>query len=433
MEIILLIIGLLIGFVIGFLYMKNHKPAVVEQDIHAHPVTIELRKSAERLTIDIKLEREEKEKHIRSLAASEQQVISMKDKLDSQVKEVQELRTQFHLEFQNLANRIFEEKSEKFTQHNKEQMDTVLNPFKEKLKDFETKVEKVYNDENKERINLKAEIRLLSEMNKQLSTDANNLATALKGSNKSQGNWGELILEKILERSGLQRGVEYDVQHSSSNIDDRTIRPDAVIHLPDGKHLVVDSKVSLIAFNSMIAADTDEDRLRYQRAHIESVRSHVKQLSDKKYHTAEGFVTPDFVLLFMPTEAGFSIALQGDPEMYNYAWDKQIIMVSPTTLLATLRTVANIWKQEKRTRNVEAIAEEGGKLYDKFVGFVEDLVSMGKSMKKSQTDYEEVMKKLTTGTGNLVNRAEKMRQLGAKTNKEINPRILERAEGEGNS
>ena len=180
----------------------------------------------------------------------------------------------------------------------------------------------------------------------------------------------------------------------------------------------------------MIAADNDEDRLRFQRAHIESVRSHVKLLSEKKYQTAQGLITPDFVLLFMPTEASFSIALQGDVELYNYAWDKQIVLVSPTTLLATLRTVANIWKQEKRTRNVEAIAEEGGKLYDKFVGFIEDLTKLGNSLKKSQEDYSEAMKKLTTGTGNLVNRAEKMKQLGAKTYKEINPKILERSEGD---
>ena len=303
----------------------------------------------------------------------------------------------------------------------------MLSPFRQKLTDFENKVEKVYKEENNERINLKAELKLLSDMNKQLSTDANNLASALKGSNKSQGNWGEMILEKILERSGLTAGQEYEVQTSDQNQDGRIIRPDVVVHLPEGKHIIIDSKVSLIAYNSMIAAGSDEERERYLKAHLESIRSHIKQLSEKNYATAKKLVTPDFVLLFMPIEAAFSAAMQLDSELYNYAWDKKVVLVSPTTLLATLRTVASIWVQEKRTRNAEEIALEAGKLYDKFSAFVDDLIDVGKRMDSAKGSYEEAMKKLTSGTGNLVGRAEKMRKLGARNQKDINPLLVERS------
>ncbi|MFM9985033.1 MAG: DNA recombination protein RmuC [Flavobacteriales bacterium] len=427
MLVLYIAIGLVAGFLIGYLYVNLRSQKIVEQQLQNHPITAELRSNLAKITTDLNNERNAKMELATALATSKAQLVALEEKLLSQLSEVKELKTQFQTEFQNLANRIFDEKSEKFQKQNRDQLDIVLSPFRQKLTDFENKVEKVYKEENNERINLKAELKLLSEMNKQLSTDANNLATALKGSNKSQGNWGEMILEKILERSGLQAGQEYEVQTSDQNQDGRIIRPDVVVHLPEGKHIIIDSKVSLIAYNSMIAAGSDEERERYLKAHLESIRSHIKQLSEKNYATAKKLVTPDFVLLFMPIEAAFSAAMQLDSELYNYAWDKKVVLVSPTTLLATLRTVASIWVQEKRTRNAEEIALEAGKLYDKFSAFVDDLIDVGKRMDSAKGSYEEAMKKLTSGTGNLVGRAEKMRKLGARNQKDINPLLVERS------
>ncbi len=428
MQIGLLIIGLVIGFLSAYFYLKLKAAQGIDDLIRQHPVTLELRNANDRLTTDIQKEREQKNQATNALAASEANMKSLQEKLLEQDRGIQKVREDFTKEFENLANRIFDDKSKRVTEQNKQQLDLVLNPLKEKLRDFENKVERVYNDENKERINLKAEIKLLSDLNKQLSSDANNLATALKGDNKSQGNWGELILEKIMERSGLVEGLEFKTQAHSTNEAEERIRPDIVVFLPDNKHLIVDSKVSLIAYNNMIAAENEEDRYRFQRAHIDSVRMHVKQLGEKNYHTARGFDSPDFVMLFMPIEAAFAAAMQADGELYNYAWDRKVVIVSPTTLLATLRTVASIWMQERRTKNAETIAEEAGKLYDKFQGFTEDLINLGKSMQKSQNEYAEAMKKLSEGKGNLVDRAEKIKELGAKTNKQLNQKLVERSQ-----
>jgi DNA recombination protein RmuC len=427
MEIIYLIIGLLLGAVVAYFYLSNESSQHLENNVQKHPVVSELKQSNERLRTEVEQMRKSERTQIAELASAIEQRNGMSKRMEEQAGEVAEIRNQFQKEFQNLANKIFDEKSEKFANQNKVQLDSLLNPFKDKLRDFESKVEKVYNEENKDRINLKAEIKLLSDMNKQLSNDANNLATALKGSNKSQGSWGELILEKILERSGLQNGIEFKKQNTSSNDDGDKIRPDIVVYLPDGKHIVIDSKVSLIAYNSMIAASDDIDRERFAKAHVDSFRSHVKLLGDKNYQTSKDYITPDFVLLFTPIEAAFGTAMQHDNELYNYAWDRRIIIVSPTTLLATLRTVASMWNQEKRTKNAEAIAEEAGKLYDKFVGFLDDLVDVGKKLDSAQKTYEDSMNKLYLGTGNLINRAQKMKKLGAKTTKEMNAKLAERA------
>jgi DNA recombination protein RmuC len=427
MEIIYLIIGLLMGAVVAYFYLSNESSQHLENNVQKHPVVLELKQSNERLRTEVEQMRKSERTQIAELASAIEQRNGMSKRMEEQAGEVAEIRNQFQKEFQNLANKIFDEKSEKFANQNKVQLDSLLNPFKDKLRDFESKVEKVYNEENKDRINLKAEIKLLSDMNKQLSSDANNLATALKGSNKSQGSWGELILEKILERSGLQNGIEFKKQNTSSNDDGDKIRPDIVVYLPDGKHIVIDSKVSLIAYNSMIAASDDTDRERFAKAHVDSFRSHIKLLGDKNYQTSKDYITPDFVLLFTPIEAAFGTAMQHDNELYNFAWDRRIIIVSPTTLLATLRTVASMWNQEKRTKNAEAIAEEAGKLYDKFVGFLDDLVDVGKKLDSAQKTYEDSMNKLYLGTGNLINRAQKMKKLGAKTTKEMNAKLAERA------
>jgi len=345
----------------------------------------------------------------------------LKEKLDSQESE---LRTKF----ENLANKILEEKSLKFTEQNRNNLDIILNPLKEKIKDFEQKVEIAYKAESAERNTLKGEIRSLVELNKKISEEANNLATALKGDNKQQGNWGEVVLEKILEVSGLIKDREYKTQFVTTNDEGDRIKPDVVIFLPDEKHIIIDSKVSLVAYDAFVNCAEEEDRARFKKAHIDSVRSHIKLLGEKNYQTASGLNTPDFILLFIPIESSFSVAIQADQDLFNYAWDRKIVIVSPSTLLATLRTVSSIWKQERQTRNALQIAEEGGKLYDKFVGFVEDLVKVGKKMDDAKKDYVEAMSKLTDGSGNLVRRAEKMKELGAKAGKSLPQQIIERAE-----
>jgi len=456
-TIVAVLVGLIIGAALAFFYAKsqsgsllstaNEKGRILEatvnelkQEIRNVTQSAETRLQEERKSAEAKLlqERtvaqaqlqEERKKvetlnHDYSKAKTENE--NNEKRLAEQKGELEQLNKKFTTEFENLANRILDEKSQKFTDQNRTNLDIILNPFKEKLKEFENKVDQTYRAESAERITLKTEIKNLVELNKQISEEANNLATALKGDNKQQGNWGELVLEKILERSGLVEGTEYKTQITSTNVEGDKIRPDVVIFLPDDKQIIVDSKVSLVAYNACVNALTEEDRVKYLKLHIESLRSHVKLLSDKNYQTAAGFNTPDFVLLFVPIESSFSMAVQGDAELFNFAWDRKIVIVSPSTLLATLRTIASIWKQERLTRNHLEIAEEGGKLYDKFVAFYEDLKKVGEKMDEAKKLYSESMKKLYEGSGNLVRRAEKMKALGATATKQLPQNIIDRA------
>jgi DNA recombination protein RmuC len=253
----------------------------------------------------------------------------------------------------------------------------------------------------------------------QVKSEANNLANALKGDTKKQGDWGEIILEKVLERSGLIKGQEYQTQFNTKNIDGSRIQPDAVVFLPDNKHIIIDSKVSLVAYNAYVNSEDENEKQKHLKEHINSVRNHVKQLSEKKYQTSSEFNTPDFVLLFMPIESAFSAAIQNDQDLFAYAWDLKIVIVSPTTLLATLRTIASIWKQERQTKNALEIAKQSGALYDKFVGFLEDLDKIGKSIDASKSAYEDALNKLKTGRGNLISRVINIQKLGAQTQKQI--------------
>lgn len=457
MQIVFLVIGLILGFVVAFLFLKSkgdsalaaatEKGRLLEVNVDELKSQIkqvtdsaENRLKEERLKAEARLAEERTRAEARfneersktdvlqpQLAAAVKENENLLQKLTEQKAELEQLNQRFTREFENLANRILDEKSQKFTEQNRSNLDIILNPFKEKLREFEQKVDQAYKAESTERITLKAEIKNLIDLNKQISEEANNLATALKGDNKQQGNWGEMVLEKILERSGLIEGTEYKTQVTDTNVQGGKIKPDVVIFLPDNKHIIVDSKVSLVAYNNCVNAATDEERARFLKLHIESLRSHVKLLSDKGYQTASGLESPDFVLLFVPIESSFSLAVQGDAELFNFAWDRKIVIVSPSTLLATLRTIASIWKQERQTRNALEIAEEGGRLYDKFVGFYEDLVKVGKKMDDAKEDYKEAMKKLYEGTGNLVRRAEKMKELGAKTSKQLPQALIDRA------
>lgn len=311
------------------------------------------------------------------------------------------------------------ENSSEFAQANQKRLDEILTPLKENIKAFEKKVEDKYDNELKERTSLIEQIKSLSDLNQQMRTDAQNLTKALKGDSKAQGNWGEFILEKILESSGLKKGEQYETQFATTNDEGARIYPDVLIKLPEDKHIVIDSKVSIVAYTNFMEAQTEEEQVACVKAHIASVKSHINGLSEKNYSHAKGINSPDFVLMFLPSEPSFSFTLQSDQSIYNYAWDRKIVLVSPTTLLATLRTISSVWKQENQTKNAIEIAKQSGALYDKFVGFLEDLNKIDKGLKSSQSAYDEAVKKLQFGSGNLVGRVEKLKVLGAKTTKNL--------------
>ncbi len=358
------------------------------------------------------------------MAKAEEQFIAQRGRLADQEKSIQEIQQKFQLEFQNVASKLFDEKSQKFTEVNRTNLDILLNPLKENIKAFEEKVEKVYNMEAAERNTLKGVITQLMDLNKMISNEAQNLTKALKGDNKKQGNWGEVILEKVLERSGLVRDQEYRMQTSLVGPDGNRLQPDAIIDLPDEKHLIIDAKVSLIAYERLVNAENEEERKIFSKQHIDSIRGHVLNLSSKNYQDLYQINSPDFVLLFIPIESSFSFAVQIDAELFSDAWDKRVVIVSPSTLLATLRTIASIWKQERQNRNVLEIARLSGTMYDKFVGFVGDMEGIGKNIKLSQNAYDSALSKLTEGNGNLTKTAEKIKSLGAKASKQIDQKYI---------
>lgn len=350
---------------------------------------------------------------------------SQKEQLQAQRDEIERTKKQFNLEFQSIANKILEEKTQKFTETNSRSLDQILNPLKEKIKTFEEKVDKTYKAESDERNVLKGVVEQLMEQSRHIKDEANNLSRALRGDSKKQGNWGEVILERVLERSGLTKDQEYRLQASLLDEEGRRLQPDAIIHLPDEKHLVVDSKVSLVAYERWVNAETDEEREQFAKQHVLSVDNHVKGLSAKNYQELYGINSPDFVLMFMPIESAFSMSVTYSPELFSDAWDRRVVIVSPSTLLATLRTIASIWKQERQTRNVLEIAQEAGKLYDKFVGFLQDMDKVGNQLDNAQKAHSEARKKLGTGAGNVIRRVENLKRLGARASKQIDSRLLD--------
>ncbi|MBS1524293.1 MAG: DNA recombination protein RmuC [Bacteroidetes bacterium] len=359
------------------------------------------------------------------MAKAEEAFKAQRERLAEQEKSIQDIQQKFQLEFQNIANKLLEEKSQKFVETNKNHLDILLNPLKENIKAFEEKVDKVYNMEAAERNTLKGVISQLMELNKLISNEAQNLTKALKGDTKKQGNWGEVILEKVLERSGLVKDREYRIQVSLTSEDGSRLQPDVIVDLPDEKHIIIDSKVSLIAYERLVNCETEDERKLYSKAHVESIRGHVVDLSAKNYHDLYQINSPDFVLLFVPIESSFSFAVQLDTELFSYAWEKKVVIVSPSTLLATLRTISSIWKQERQNRNVLEIARLSGAMYDKFVGFVGDMEGIGKNIKQSHAAYEGAMNKLVDGNGSLTKTADKIKSLGAKANKQLDQKYLD--------
>lgn len=347
----------------------------------------------------------------------------LQEKLQGQKQELMQLQEQLRHQFESLAQQVLRQQQEQLAQSNSERMRLILDPLKERIAAFEKRVEQNQEQQTVQSEVLKHELERLARLNQQMSEEARNLTHALKGDNKTQGNWGELVLERILESSGLQRGSEYLLQGEALDLrseEGQTQRPDVIVRLPEGRHLIIDAKVSLKAYESFCSSPDEADKANYLRQHVLSLRQHVKGLSEKHYHRLHKLNTPDFVLLFVPIESSFSLALSADGDkLFQYAWERKVVIVSPTTLLATLRTTASIWKYEKQNQNALLIAEESGRLYDKFFGFVQELEKVGGHLDKSREAYEEAMKKLSTGKGNLLGRAEKLKAMGINAKKDM--------------
>ena len=410
MEFLYLITGLTVGGIIAFVLLKNKT-----NEIYAlQQERIQAAAKQEQLQLQLKEKEIELARKTSELESTKKQELTVQE-------EINKIHTQFKDQFKVIANDILKENSKDFSESN----NLLLQPLREKLKDFEETVRKKMEEDLKTSQFLKNELNSLKDLNKQISEEAHNLTVALKGDNKTQGNWGELILEKVLEKSGLAKDIEYKAQVSLNNAEGDKIQPDFIVYLPENKHIIIDAKVSLVAYEAYVSEVDELKKASLLKEHIKSLKEHIKRLSEKDYPAALGIAAPDFVLMFVPIESSFSVAIKEDVELFNYGWDRNIVIVSPSTLLATLRTIASLWKQEKQSKNVIQIAEEAGKLYDKFVGFLDDFKALGTSLEKSQKIHSEALNKLSTGNGNVIGKIEKLRELGLKTNKQIDKNLLE--------
>ncbi len=369
-----------------------------------------------------------------SLAQARERLATLDSELQSERQQggeklalLSEAKAQLTHQFQALANEILEEKSKRFTEQNKTSLGTLLEPLKMRLQEFQGKVETAYVSESKDRSALAEQVRQLMGLNQQLSQRASDLTRALTSQNKAQGNWGELVLERVLEASGLRKGQEYEVQESHTRDDGTRAQPDVVIHLPEGKHLIIDAKVSLNAYLEYANGEDDVVRDAAVKRHLDSVRTHIKGLSEKNYQDLYGLKSLDFVLMFIPVEPAFMLATSQDAELWQDAWKRNVLLVSPSTLLFVVRTVAHLWRQEQQTRNAQDIARRGAELYDKFVGFVEGVELVGTRLQQAQKAYDDTHKKLVSGRGSLVRQAEMLRDLGVKPSKQLSDSQLDRA------
>ena len=434
MEILYLLIGLAAGISIGVLYSKNKAASNESNSDLNNYVSKELYTSEKERSEKIENENREKEELIGNLKAdvsSKNTLIeTLNSKLDEESKRLIKQQKQLQTQFENMANEIFEKKSEKFAEQNQKNIDLILKPLGEKIKSFEQSVEDKYVKDQKNKASLSEQIKLLHETNQQISQDANNLANALKGDSKVQGDWGELQLEVLLEKSGLNKGVHFRTQNSLKDEEGNDKRPDCIIDLPDNKNLIIDSKVSLSAYEQYV---NSEDELKKQvllKQHLESIKKHIKDLAAKDYPNLYSINTPDYVLMFVPIEPALTLALQEDGEIFNLALNKNIILISTSTLMATMRTVSFIWQQENQKKNVLEIARQSGALYEKFIGFTNDLEAVGKAIDNAHNKYEAAQNKLISGRGNLVNSVEKIKKLGAKTNKSISQDLIDKSDSE---
>lgn len=428
LGILFLFIGLVLGGVLGMWWQRLRvgQEYVPQEKIETTYVSKDVYRALREQTDVLQANLHEKVETERSLssalATEKTRLEHLQQQLEKQMEQIQELQQSNRVAFENMANRLLEEKSQKFTQQNQSQLTELLQPLKEKIKHFEDNIERRYMEETRDRVSLKKEIEQLRELNQQLSQDAGNLTAALKGDNKVQGDWGEVQLQLLLEKAGLQKDIHFRTQSSFRDQEGKTKRPDFIINLPDEKHLVIDCKVSLTAYERYCSAETEKQRAKALKAHLESVRAHIKGLSKKKYQELYQINSPDYLLLFIPVEPAFSLAVQHNQRLFVDALDDNIVLVTNSTLLATMRTVSFIWKQEKQQRSVQEIARQSGQLYDKFVNFVEDLQLIGQRLDSVHNAYEAAMYKLSEGkrySQTLVGRAEKLRRLGARTTKQL--------------
>lgn len=428
--IIALVIGIYIGKILFSANAKSERAALEEKNNGLSFQIEELKSQLVTSNSEKEIIRTEKEAINIQLSKKENDFENLWERNKEQKDEVEKLQEKFTIEFENLANKILEEKSTKFTEQNKENMKNILSPLQEKIQLFEKKVDDTHKESIDYHAALRQQIIGLTDMNAQMSKETLNLTKALKGDSKMQGNWGELVLERVLEKSGLEKDREYYVQQSHTAVDGNRVFPDVVINLPDGKKMIVDSKVSLTAYEKYINEEDDLLKISYLKEHVNSIKRHVEQLGEKNYHDLYEIESPDFVLLFIPIEPAFAMALNEDTTLYNKAFEKNIVIVTPSTLLATLRTIDSMWANQKQQENAMEIARQAGALYDKFQGFVEDLIKIGKKIDESKTEYGAAMNKLVEGKGNLITSVEKLKKMGAKAKKALPESILKRADND---
>ncbi|WP_106792979.1 DNA recombination protein RmuC [Aquimarina sp. Aq78] len=430
-----IIISIIVGFFIGkyvvSLQHNSEKSATNERANLLQSQFDELKNNTEKQLSELIKEREEirREKDFLNteLTRRNAEYENLQLKNASQKEEVEKLQEKFTKEFENLANKILEEKSNKFTEQNKENIKNILNPLQEKINTFEKKVEQTHKESIDYHAALRQQIVGLKDLNEQMSKEATNLTKALKGDSKMQGNWGELVLERVLEKSGLEKDREYFVQQSFTLDDGQRVMPDVVIYLPDSKKMIIDSKVALTAYERYINEENEDLRATHLKEHITSLKRHVDQLSEKNYQDLYDIESPDFILMFVPIEPAFAIAINQDSKLYNQAFEKNIVIVTPSTLLATLRTIDTMWNNEKQQRNAIEIARQAGALYDKFEGLVKDLTGVGKKIDDAKKDYSAAMNKLVEGRGNLITSVEKLKKMGAKAKKSLPEAVIKRA------
>lgn len=435
---LLLFLALVVGGLISWLVIQlrlrsSHVPlSAVSQDYIRREVHEQVRREADLHYENLQEKVAAEHRLGNELATTQANLQHLQEKIAGQAAEMERLQAASLVQFERTADRLLQEKSKRFSAQNAEQLKGILAPLRERIQGFEQQVERRFLEETKDRVTLRQEIKHLQQLNQQISTEANNLAGALRGNSKTQGDWGEWQLLTLLEASGLQQGVHFNAQSSYRDEDDRAKRPDFIINLPEGKHLVIDSKVSLTAYDRYCAlSEEDPDRPLQAKAHLRSLRQHILDLASKNYTQLHQITSPDYLLLFVPIEPAFGLALQTEQGIFLEALERNVVIVTPSTLLATLRTVSFIWKQDNQKKNVLEIARQSGLLYDSFVSFTEELKGVGKQLDRAQKSYDSALRKLSTGAvygRTLIGRAEKLRELGAKSKKRIDRNLLREEE-----
>ncbi len=430
-EYLIILVGILsfaAGIVLTLFYFRRIRATIWEEKLSWEVNRQEeLRQEVSKKVSELEALEAEKDQLQVQLVRSQTLNDEVNKRLEEQKGELEKMEKKMQEKFENLANKILEEKSQRFAEQNKSNLKLILDPLGEKIRHFEKQVQESQKEQVGLHARLKEQLENLKNQNQKITQEAENLTRALKGDSKMQGNWGELVLERVLEKSGLEKDMVYSVQQSFRDEEGKRHIPDVIISLPDGKKMIIDSKVSLSAYERLVNSQEEEERTRFAKEHLESLKRHVNQLSAKKYEDLYSMESPDFVLMFVPMEPAFAIALQQDSSLFSNAFDRNIVIVTPTTLLATLRTIDSMWTNEKQRQNALEIAKVAGSMYDKFVNFSENLVQVGLKMDAAKSEYVQAMSRLTDGRGNLVSSAERLKKLGAKAKKSLPDSILERA------